>query len=106
MGKTYTIDESRLYKVFKKMVDYKFEDLSINKSPRWTPEHDEFELIDQNGNRFIIYSDNTFHVLRNFYWSFLEYMPISYKEVNDLFTKYFNERFPEISFRRVIEFDR
>lgn len=105
MGKIFTIEEDRLYRLFKRILDDKFSELSLNKSPWWQTHEDDVEWVDSEGNALIRYNDYSFLILRKYYWDFMHYMPISYKQTNDLFSRYFKERFPDKFFIKIEEFD-
>lgn len=105
MGKIFTIEEDRLYKLFKRILDDKFSELTLSETPWWQNHVDDVEWIDSEGNAVIRYNDYYFLVLRKYYWSFMHYMPLSYKQTNDLFSRYFKERFPDKFFLKIEEFD-
>lgn len=98
MGQTYEIDQNRLYKLFKRILDDKFSELTLRDNPWWQTHEDDVEWVNSEGTPFIRYNDYSFEVDRKYYWSFMNMMPISYKITNELFTRYFKERFPDKSF--------
>ena len=105
MGQTYEIDQERLYKLFKRILDDKFSDLKMVKSPNWENEQDSVTWIDSSGKPLVRYERFSFDVARNYYWSFMNLMPISYRITNELFTKYFREKFPKKDFIAVLDED-
>lgn len=98
MGQTYEIDQERLYKLFKRILDDKFSELTLRDKPWWQTHVDDVEWVNSEGTPFIRYNDYTFEVDRKYFWSFMNMMPLSYKITNELFTRYFKERFPDKSF--------
>lgn len=105
MAQKYTIDENRLYKLFKRILDSKFSELTLDEYPDWKTKKDEVDWVDSNGKPVIYYHDETFHVLREFFYTFLRYMPLSYQQTDELFTRYFEEKFPNKPFISVTMFD-
>lgn len=105
MGQTYEIDQERLYKLFKRILDDKFSELTYRNKPWWQTHEDDVEWVNSEGTPVIRYNDYSFEVLRSFYWSFMNMMPISYKITNDLFTKYFKEKFSDKPFISVLDSD-
>ena len=103
MGQTYSIDQDRLYKLFKRIMDDKFSELTLSDKPWWQTHEDDVEWVDSEGNPVVRYNDYAFEVLRDYYWSFMNMMPISYKTANELFTKYFKENFPDKPFISVVD---
>lgn len=103
MKQIYTIDQERLYKLFKKILDSKYPDLSLNTNPHWKIMNGDVDLIGPDGDSQIQLSGKTLLVPRSFYWFLMEIMPISYKLTNEMFVKYFKDRFPTLSFTHVIE---
>lgn len=105
MGQKFIIDEDRLYKIFKRILNDKFSELTMIKSPNWENEQDSVIWVESDGSPLIRYERFSFDVLRKYYWSFMKLMPISYSITNDLFTKYFQEKFPEKPFISVLDED-
>lgn len=105
MGQTYEIDQERLYKLFKRIVDDKFSELTLRDKPWWQTHEDDVEWVNSEGTPFIRYNDYSFEVDRKYYWSFMNLMPISWKITNNLFTQYFKERFPDKPFISVEDSD-
>ena len=105
MGQTYEIDQDRLYKLFKRILDDKFSELTLNSNPWWQTHEDDVEWINSVSNPIIQYNDYGFLIHRPYYWSFMNMMPISYKTTNDLFTRYFKEKFPDKFFLSVTDVD-
>lgn len=105
MGQTYSIDQDRLYKLFKRILDDKFSELTLRDNPWWQTHEDDVEWVNSEGSPVIRYNDYSFEVHRNYYWSFMNMMPISYRTTNELFTKYFKERFPDKVFISVLDSD-
>lgn len=94
----------KFYKLFKRILDNKFSELTYDENPYWSTHEDDVSWKDSDGD-VIRYNDYSFLVDRNFYWSFLNYLPISHTTTKLMFAKYFRERFPDKSFLSVIEFD-
>jgi hypothetical protein len=94
----------KFYKLFKKIVDGKFSELTYNESPYWSTHEDDVAWSDSS-NDVIRYNDYTFLVDRNFYWTFMNYLPISHTTLKLMFARYFREKFPDKFFLSVQEFD-
>lgn len=94
----------KFYKLFKKIVDGKFSELTYNESPYWSTHEDDVAWSDSS-NDVIRYNDYSFLVDRNFYWTFMNYLPISHTTLKLMFARYFREKFPDKFFLSVIEFD-
>jgi hypothetical protein len=94
----------KFYKLFKKIVDGKFSELTYNESPHWSTHEDDVAWSDSS-NDVIRYNDYTFLVDRNFYWTFMNYLPISHTTLKLMFARYFSEKFPDKFFLSVQEFD-
>jgi hypothetical protein len=94
----------KFYKLFKKIVDGKFSELTYNESPHWSTHEDDVAWSDFS-NDVIRYNDYTFLVDRNFYWTFMNYLPISHTTLKLMFARYFSEKFPDKFFLSVQEFD-
>jgi hypothetical protein len=94
----------KFYKLFKKIVDGKFSELTYNESPHWSTHEDDVAWSDSS-NDVIRYNDYTFLVDRNFYWTFMNYLPISHTTLKLMFARYFREKFPDKFFLSVQEFD-
>jgi len=45
MGQTYEIDQERLYKLFKRIVDDKFSELTYRDKPWWQTHEDDVEWV-------------------------------------------------------------
>ena len=105
MGQTYEIDQDRLYKLFKRILDDKFSELTLRDKPWWQTHEDDVEWVNSEGTPFIRYNDYSFEVDRKYYWSFMNLMPISWKVTNNLFTRYFKEMFPDKPFISVEDDD-
>jgi len=105
MGQTYEIDQDRLYKLFKRILDDKFSELTLRDKPWWQTHEDDVEWVTSEGSPIIQYNDYGFLVQRSYYWSFMNMMPISYKMTNDLFTRYFKEKFHDKFFLSVTDSD-
>jgi hypothetical protein len=95
---------TKFYKLFKKIVDGKFSELTYNESPYWSTHEDDVAWSD-SFNDIIRYNDYTFLVDRNFYWTFMNYLPISHSTLKLMFARYFREKFPDKFFLSVQEFD-
>jgi len=94
----------KFYKLFKKIMDDKFLELTYNESIYWsTPEVDV--AWSDSSNDVIRYDNYTFLVERNFYWTFMNYLPISHTTLKLMFARYFREKFPDKFFLSVREFD-
>ena len=94
----------KFYKLFKKIMDGKFSELTYDENPYWSTHEDDVSWKDSDGD-IIRYNDYSFLVDRSFYWSFLNYLPISHSTTKLMFAKYFRERFPDKFFLSVVEFD-
>jgi hypothetical protein len=94
----------KFYKLFKRIVDGRFSELTYNESPYWSTHEDDVAWSDSS-NDVIRYHDHLFLVDRKFYWSFLNYLPISHSTTKLMFSRYFKERFPNKFFLSVHEFD-
>jgi len=94
----------KFYKLFKRIVDDRFSELTYNESPYWSTHEDDVAWSDSS-NDVIRYHDHLFLVDRKFYWSFLNYLPISHSTTKLMFSRYFKERFPNKFFLSVHEFD-
>lgn len=105
MGQTYEIDQERLYKLFKRILNDKFSELTLRDKPWWQTHEDDVEWVTSGDSPIIQYNDYGFLVQRSYYWSFMNMMPISYKMTNDLFTRYFKEKFPDKFFLSVTDTD-
>jgi hypothetical protein len=105
MRQTYVIDLERLYKLFKRIMDDKFSELTLRDNPWWQTHEDDVEWVTSEGSPFIQYNDYGFLVHRGYYWSLMNLMPISWKTTNNLFTQYFKERFPDKPFITVEDSD-
>jgi translation elongation factor EF-G len=97
-------DSVKFYKLFKKIVDDKFSELTYNNSPKWSTHEDDVAWSDSDGD-IIRYFDYAFLVDRKFFWSMMTYLPISHHATKLMFTKYFKENFPNKPFLSVDEFD-
>lgn len=94
----------KFYKLFKKIVDGKFSELTYNESPRWSTHEDDVAWSNSD-NDVVRYNDYTFLVDRDFYWTFMNYLPISHTTLKLMFARYFREKFPDKFFLSVQEFD-
>jgi hypothetical protein len=94
----------KFYKLFKKIVDGKFSELTYNESPYWSTHEDDVAWSNSD-NDVIRYNDYTFLVDRDFYWTFMNYLPISHTTLKLMFARYFREKFPNKFFLSVQEFD-
>jgi hypothetical protein len=94
----------KFYKLFKKIVDGKFSELTYNESPYWSTHEDDVAWSNSD-NDVIRYNDYTFLVDRDFYWTFMNYLPISHTTLKLMFARYFREKFPDKLFLSVQEFD-
>lgn len=94
----------KFYKLFKKIMDGAFSGLTYDETPWWSTHEDDVSWKGSDGD-IVRYNDYTFLVDRNFYWSFLNYLPISHSTTKLMFAKYFRERFPDKFFLSVVEFD-
>jgi len=97
-------DSKRFYKMFKRIIDEKFSELTYDESPRWSTHEDDVAWKDSNED-FIRYFDYAFLVKRGFFWSLMNYLPISHNATKMMFERYFKERFPDKFFISVDEFD-
>jgi hypothetical protein len=97
-------DSKRFYKMFKKIIDEKFSELTYDESPRWSTHEDDVAWTDSEGDVFR-YFDYSFLVKRDFFWSLMNYLPISHNATKMMFERYFKERFPDKFFLSVAEFD-
>jgi hypothetical protein len=97
-------DSKRFYKMFKKIIDEKFSELTYDESPRWSTHEDDVAWTDFEGDVFR-YFDYAFLVKRGFFWSLMNYLPISHNATKMMFERYFKERFPDKFFLSVAEFD-
>ena len=97
-------DSKRFYKMFKRVIDEKFSELTYDESPRWSTHKDDVAWTDSEGNVFR-YFDYAFLVKRGFFWSLMNYLPISHNTTKMMFERYFKERFPDKFFISVDEFD-
>lgn len=94
----------KFYKLFKRIMDGKFSELTYDENPYWSTHEDDASWKDSNRD-IVRYRYNTFLIERKFYWTFLNYLPISHTTTKLMFTRYFRERFPDKFFLSVIEFD-
>ena len=97
-------DSKRFYKMFKRIIDEKFSELTYDESPRWSTHEDDVAWTDSEGDVFR-YFDYAFLVKRDFFWSLMNYLPISHNATKMMFERYFKERFPDKFFLSVAEFD-
>lgn len=97
-------DSKRFYKMFKRIIDEKFSELTYDESPRWSTHEDDVAWKDSDEDVFR-YNDYTFLVKRGFFWSLMNYLPISHNATKMMFERYFKERFPDKFFLSVDEFD-
>jgi hypothetical protein len=97
-------DSKRFYKMFKKIIDEKFSELTYDESPRWSTHEDDVAWTNSEGDVFR-YFDYSFLVKRDFFWSLINYLPISHNATKMMFERYFKERFPDKFFLSVAEFD-
>jgi hypothetical protein len=97
-------DSKKFYKLFKRIMDDKFSELTYNENPFWSTHKDDVSWTDSEGD-VITYNDYSFLVNRKFFWSLMEYLPISYHATKLMFTKYFKEKFPDKFFLSVDEFN-
>ena len=97
-------DSKRFYKIFKKIIDEKFSELTYDESPRWSTHKDDVAWSDSDGD-FFRYFDYSFLIKRGFFWSLMNYLPISHNATKMMFERYFKERFPDKFFILVDEFD-
>ena len=97
-------DSKRFYKMFKKIIDEKFSELTYDESPSWSTHEDDVAWKDSDED-FIRYFDYAFLVKRGFFWSLMNYLPISHNATKMMFERYFKERFPDKFFISVDEFD-
>jgi len=97
-------DSKRFYKMFKRIIDEKFSELTYDESPRWSTHEDDVAWKDSDEDVFR-YNDYAFLVKRGFFWSLMNYLPISHNATKMMFERYFKERFPDKFFLSVAEFD-
>ena len=97
-------DSKRFYKMFKRIIDDKFSELTYDESPRWSTHEDDVAWKDSDEDVFR-YNDYAFLVKRGFFWSLMNYLPISHNATKMMFERYFKERFPDKFFLSVAEFD-
>ena len=97
-------DSKKFYKLFKKIIDEKFSELTYDESPRWSTHEDDVAWTNSEGDVFR-YFDYSFLVKRDFFWSLMNYLPISHNATKMMFERYFKERFPDKFFLSVAEFD-
>ena len=97
-------DSKKFYKLFKKIIDEKFSELTYDESPRWSTHEDDVAWKDSNED-IVRYFDYAFLVRRNFFWSLMNYLPISHNATKMMFERYFKKRFPDKFFLSVAEFD-
>jgi hypothetical protein len=94
----------KFYKLFKKIMDDKFSELTYDESPYWSTHEDDVAW--SNSSKDVIrYNDYSFLVDRKFYWTFMNYLPISHTTAKLMFAQYFREKFPDKFFLSVQEFD-
>lgn len=97
-------DSKRFYKMFKRIIDEKFSELTYDESPRWSTHEDDVAWKDSDEDVFR-YNDYAFLVKRGFFWSLMNYLPISHNATKMMFEQYFKEKFPDKFFLSVEEFD-
>ncbi len=97
-------DSKRFYKMFKRIIDEKFSELTYDESPRWSTHEDDVAWKDSDEDIFR-YNDYAFLVKRGFFWSLMNYLPISHNATKMMFERYFKEKFPDKFFLSVEEFD-
>jgi hypothetical protein len=97
-------DSKRFYKMFKRIIDEKFLELTYDESPRWSTHEDDVAWKDSDEDVFR-YNDYSFLVKRDFFWSLMNYLPISHNATKMMFERYFKEKFPDKFFLSVVEFD-
>jgi hypothetical protein len=97
-------DSKRFYKMFKRIIDEKFSELTYDESPRWSTHEDDVAWKDSDEDVFR-YNDYAFLVKRGFFWSLMNYLPISHNATKMMFERYFKEKFPNKFFLSVDEFD-
>jgi hypothetical protein len=97
-------DSKRFYKMFKRIIDDKFSELTYDESPRWSTHEDDVAWKDSDEDVFR-YNDYAFLVRRGFFWSLMNYLPISHNATKMMFERYFKEKFPDKFFLSVEEFD-
>lgn len=97
-------DSIKFYKLFKRILDDKFSELTYDEHPFWSTHEDDVSWTDSEGD-VITYNDYSFLVNRKFFWSLMEYLPISHHATKLMFTKYFKDRFPDKFFLSVDEFN-
>jgi hypothetical protein len=93
----------KFYKLFKRILDEKFLELTYDETPYWSTHEDDVSWKDSDVE-IIQYDGVSFHVQRTFYWSFLNYLPISHYTTRLMFTRYFRENFPKKPFSSVETF--
>jgi zinc transporter ZupT len=81
-------DSKRFYKMFKRIIDDKFSELTYDESPRWSTHEDDVAWKDSDEDVFR-YNDYTFLVKRGFFWSLMNYLPISHNATKMMFERYF-----------------
>jgi hypothetical protein len=94
----------KFYKLFKKIMDGKFSELTYDENPYWSTHEDDVAWSDSSKD-IIRYNDYTFLIDRDFYWTFMNYLPISHTTIKLMFARYFREKFPDKFFLSVQEFD-
>ena len=97
-------DSKKFYKMFKRIIDDKFSELTYDESPRWSTHEDDVAWKDSDEDVFR-YNDYAFLVKRDFFWSLMNYLPISHNATKMMFERYFKEKFPDKFFLSVEEFD-
>jgi hypothetical protein len=97
-------DSKKFYKMFKRIINEKFSELTYDESPRWSTHEDDVAWTDSEGDVFR-YFDYAFLVKRDFFWSLMNYLPISNNATKMMFERYFKEKFPDKFFLSVVEFD-
>jgi hypothetical protein len=97
-------DSKKFYKMFKRIIDEKFSELTYDESPRWSTHEDDVAWKDSDEDVFR-YNDYAFLVKRGFFWSLMNYLPISHNATKMMFERYFKEKFPDKFFLSVSEFD-
>ena len=97
-------DSKKFYKMFKRIINEKFSELTYDESPRWSTHEDDVAWTDSEGDVFR-YFDYAFLVKRDFFWSLMNYLPISHNATKMMFERYFKEKFPDKFFLSVVEFD-
>jgi hypothetical protein len=97
-------DSKRFYKMFKRIIDEKFSELTYDESPSWSTHEDDVAWKDSNED-FVRYFDYAFLIKKGFFWSLMNYLPISHNATKMMFERYFKEKFPDKFFISVDEFD-